>query len=384
MPPKSKLVKIQRIKQNTETSVVINTKHTVVVDIAKYYLLGTLTILLILVFLMIIPFLPSLIIASVIATGAYPLYSKLVKFSKKPNLSAFLLSFSLLVLIITPLSWFIAYITKEAFETYLYLQSEVTKLIGNDFTLIPQMVSDSFLGKYLDKYGDFVTINPSDIIQYATILLQNISEFLIDKTTSFAKQISLIALHSFVLLISTFFFFRDGEKIVSSVKDLIPLPKRYRETVVQKLHDISQGILFGVFGASIAQGILGGIGMAIAGVQNAVFWGTIMAIFSVVPYIGSSVIWIPMVLSLLFTGHYIAAIFFAIWCMFIVGTVDNFVKPLLIGEKANIHPLLTFITIFGGIFVFGVSGVIIAPYILSLLLAFIHIYELEYKKVLDE
>ncbi|KKP39198.1 MAG: hypothetical protein UR28_C0009G0022 [Candidatus Peregrinibacteria bacterium GW2011_GWF2_33_10] len=359
-------------------------QHTVLVDIPKYFILISLTVLLILFFWMMVPFLPSLIIASVITTGFYPLYLKFLKIIKRPTLAAIIFSLLLLIVIITPITWFISYITSESINTYLLLESKVSELINSDFTLIPKILRDSFLGSYIDKYSQYVTINPNELIQYASKLVQNVSQFLIDKTAGLAKQISILALYVFVLLISTFFFFRDGDKIVHGIKDLIPLPRQYRDILVSKLHEISQGVLYGVFGSAIAQGFLGGVGFAVVGIQSAAFWGTVMAFFSIVPYIGSTVIWLPAVLYLFYSGHAIAGIFLLCWSMFLVGTVDNFLKPYLIGGTAHIHPLLSFIAIFGGIFAFGMVGLIIAPYILSLVLTFLHIYKLEYKKILGE
>ena len=359
-------------------------QHTVLVDIPKYFILISLTVLLILFFWMMVPFLPSLIIASVITTGFYPLYLKFLKIIKMPTLAAIIFSLLLLIVIITPITWFISYITSESINTYLLLESKVSELINSDFTLIPKILRDSFLGSYIDKYSQYVTINPNELIQYASKLVQNVSQFLIDKTAGLAKQISILALYVFVLLISTFFFFRDGDKIVHGIKDLIPLPRQYRDILVSKLHEISQGVLYGVFGSAIAQGFLGGVGFAVVGIQSAAFWGTVMAFFSIVPYIGSTVIWLPAVLYLFYSGHAIAGIFLLCWSMFLVGTVDNFLKPYLIGGTAHIHPLLSFIAIFGGIFAFGMVGLIIAPYILSLVLTFLHIYKLEYKKILGE
>ncbi|EKD93591.1 MAG: membrane protein [uncultured bacterium] len=94
-------------------------------------------------------------------------------------------------------------------------------------------------------------------------------------------------------------------------------------------------------------------------------------------------IWVPAAITLFVTQHWIAGLVLTLWGIFVVGTVDNIIKPILIGEKAQIHPLMSFLTILGGIFTMGLPGLIVAPYLLSLALTFLHIYKLEYKSILD-
>src|SRR3989339_111122 len=227
-------------------------------------------------------------------------------------------------------------------------------------------------------------IHAEDFINFLSSSLQSFSQYLVNKTTLFAKQMSVVVSQLFVLLLSVFFFFRDGDRILNEIKILLPIAKEHKDQLFQKLYDMSRGILYGVFGASIIQGFLGGIGFAIVGIENAAFWGTIIALFSIIPYIGSTVIWIPAAIFLLVSGHVFAGTFLILWGALIVGTIDNFIKPFIIGEKAHVHPLLSFISILGGFFTMGISGLVVAPYILSLALSFIHIYKLEYKKVLGK
>ena len=117
--------------------------------------------------------------------------------------------------------------------------------------------------------------------------------------------------------------------------------------------------------------------------EKNIWWGSIAALFSPIPYIGTTVVWIPIVIFLLITKHWIAALFLTIWSMFVVGTVDNFVKPYLIGSSTALHPLAVLLVILGGAFAFGLKGLIFGPFILTLTLAFLHIYRLEFEKELD-
>ena len=354
-------------------------------SITKYFILGVLAILMVTLIWIISPFIPALIIGAVIATGFYPLRQRLAKYLKRRTLTAVVSTLIILLIILLPVSWFVTFITQEAVDTYIYVQSRVTVLLEMDIKLLPEIVQNSFIGKYVKQAEEATKvfpIQPEDVVGFVTSLIQNVSQFLVDQTTTFIKSLSVLAVHLFVFILAVFFFLRDGDRVVEEFRELIPLSKKYRNVLFEKLHDMSQGILYGIFGAAMAQGFLGGVGFALAGVENAAFWGTIMAFFSIVPYIGSTIIWIPATIILFITGHWVAGLFLVLWGVFVIGTVDNFVKPIVIGEKAQIHPLLSFLTILGGIFTMGLPGLIIAPYLLSIALTFLHIYKLEYASVL--
>lgn len=333
------------------------------------------------------PFIPSIVIGVVIATGFYPVHSLVLKKVKNKKTIATLISlFVILAVVMVPVSWFISYITGQAVDMYLFIEPKVETLLTTDFHLIPKIMENN--ATFTKAYNYFQTITANlpikteDVVGFITTLIRNVSQFLMNQSTNIAKELSVLAIHFFVLILSVFFFLRDGDRLVKEIKDVLPMAQEYRTILFDKLKNMSKGILYGIFGAAMFQGFLGGIGFALAGIGDAAFWGTVMAFFAIVPYIGSTIIWIPAVIILLVTGHWVAAIFLALWGTFIVGTVDNLIKPIVIGEKARIHPLLSFITILGGIFTMGLPGLIIAPYLLSLCLTFLHIYKLEYRKVL--
>ncbi len=357
--------------------------HVVLEDIPKYFILGGLIALLIAIIWIISPFLPSIVIGAVIATGFYPIHRRILKVLNNKRTAASIISFMLILgILLAPVTWFVSYITDQAIDIYSYVEIHVGDVF-DDVQLIPEKIENSFVGKYIEQASDFAPIKMEDVVGFATSAVQNVSQFLVAQTTSFAKSLSVLAFHLFVLLLSTFFFLRDGDKVIHEFKELIPVARKYRKILFDKLQAMSRGILYGIFGAAMAQGFLGGIGFALAGIENAAFWGTIMAFFSIVPYVGATLIWIPAALILFITGHWVAGLFLVLWGMFVVGTVDNFIKPIVIGESARIHPLLSFLTILGGIFTMGLPGLIIAPYLLSLALTFLYIYKLEYKQVLE-
>jgi predicted PurR-regulated permease PerM len=127
-----------------------------------------------------------------------------------------------------------------------------------------------------------------------------------------------------------------------------------------------------------------GLGFYLVGVPNAALWGTIMAIFAPVPYIGTAIIWGPVGIYNLINGEVFSGLFVLIWGVAVVATIDNIVKPYLIGRSTAINPLAILLTLLGGILLFGPSGLIYGPFLLTLLFGVLHIYELEYEEVLKD
>ena len=357
--------------------------HVVLEDIPKYFILAGFITLLITIIWIMSPFLPSIVIGAVIATGFYPIHKRILKRVKKRTVASFISFVILLTIVLIPITWFVSYITEQAIDIYSYVEIQVGDVF-EDVQVIPERIENSFIGKYIEQASEFAPIKTEDVIGFATSAIQNVSQFLVNQTTSVAKSLSILVFHLFVLLLCTFFFLRDGDRVIHEFKELIPVAHKYRVILFEKLQAMSRGILYGIFGAAMAQGLLGGIGFALAGIENAAFWGTIMGFFSIVPYVGATLIWIPAAIILFITGHWIAGLFLILWGMFVVGTIDNFIKPIVIGESARIHPLMSFLTILGGVFTMGLPGLIIAPYLLSLALTFLYIYKLEYKQILEE
>jgi predicted PurR-regulated permease PerM len=163
---------------------------------------------------------------------------------------------------------------------------------------------------------------------------------------------------------------------------LSPLPKVYEDELFGKMDSMVKAIVFGVFLTAIAQGLVGGVGFAISGISNPIFWGTAIAVASFIPVVGTGLVWVPAAIILVIFGNYWAALFLAIWGFLVIGTVDNFLRPYLIGGKAKTHPLLTFFVILGGLFTMGLIGIVVGPVVLMFVMSLLHIYEAEYTKVL--
>lgn len=357
--------------------------HVAFKDLQKYFFLGIICLLLFGFLYFISPFFGMLIIASVIAVDVFPLTDWIAKKVKYRSLAAVITLLIVLVLIVTPFTLFTLYITDEANLAYQKLTA-TNEVTFEGLKLIPERLKDTRIGSWVITTWESLPFATEEIIAFTQDNLKNISATIVGQTTNLFKQVSLFLVYLIVFVVMLYTFLLEGKSIALRIKRLLPIPGRHKDALFERLNVLSKGIVYGVFGAAIVQGFLAGVGFAIAGVGNAAFWGTVMALMSPIPYIGTAVIWGPAGIYLILTNHMVAGVFVLAWGAFVVGLADNFVKPYLIGKSAAINPLLILLTLLGGVLAFGLPGLIFGPFLLTLLLGFLHIYEAEYKDVLKD
>ncbi|MBN2087901.1 AI-2E family transporter [Candidatus Peregrinibacteria bacterium] len=358
----------------------------IVHGIQKYFLLGILLLLIIVLITFLSPFIATLLISGVIVTAVYPLHKILNSKVHIPrSLSALISMILVMAIIVVPFILLISFIAGEAQTAYVALSVKINAMIASgEFGSIPQVISKL---PFSDKIESIIAYSPfttSDVLKTVSDLVERLSSFLFGNIDNILSYLSAFIIHAVVFLMAMFYFLRDGKKLVYYLHSLMPLSEKYRGELFKKLHHLSYGIIYGIFGAAILQGLLVGVGFVIVGIGNAAFWGAIAALLSPVPYIGTALVWIPAVGALVIGGHWISAIFLLIWSIVIVGLADNLIKPYVIGKTSALHPLAVLLVLLGGAFAFGLKGLLFGPFILTLTLAFIHIYQLEYKSVLGK
>lgn len=351
-----------------------------------YFLLLVLLISLVLIFYLISPFITVILIGAFLAIAFYPIYKRLNKLFRGMSRLASMVSILLIViLVLAPLSFFVLLLGAEALDTYEVVQEKVNSGVFDQYL---QWGDGGFfydIKENLKPYVESVVdLDDIDIKQTIIDTAKSLSTWLVSQATGLAKNILWVLLSLVVMLFSMYYFFKDGDKLVKKVGQLSPLPFVYEIELFAKIKSMVNAVVFGIFLTAIVQGLLGGIGFTIAGISNPVFWGTVMAFFSIVPVVGTALIWIPAVIILLILGSWGSALFLLLWGILVVGTVDNVIKPYVIVNRAHTYPLLTFLVVIGGIMVMQLKGVIIGPIILVVLMSFLHIYQSEYKKVLKK
>lgn len=186
----------------------------------------------------------------------------------------------------------------------------------------------------------------------------------------------------FLMLYAMFFFLRDGRALLNKLLYYLPLGPEDEERMLSKFVSVTRATIKGDLAIGLIKGVLAGGAFGVAGIKPAVFWGTVMGVLSILPAVGAAFVWIPAVIVLLIGGRTGAAVLLLAWCAGVVETVDNVLRPRLVGKDTQLPALLVMLATLGGIVLFGAAGVIIGPIVAALLLTVWDIYGAAFKDIL--
>ncbi len=209
--------------------------------------------------------------------------------------------------------------------------------------------------------------------------ISEVSAFLFSHVVAFSQALFNVFLSFVVMLLAGFFFLKDGKNFIDYFRDISPLSDKHNNKIFSLIADSVNGVVRGYLIVGVAQGIFMGLGLWIFGVPNAVLWGLAAAIASVVPVIGTAIVSLPAIVYLVVTGHDTAAIGMGIWAVTIVGTMDNFLSPIIVGNRLELPPVAILFGVLGGISLFGPVGIIIGPLVVSLFYALTVMYKEDFK-----
>ena len=319
-----------------------------------YFLLVCIIASAILVYFIINPFLSPLIIAAVFAFLFHPVYERFLKSLKKESISAAVTTLLAIIIILLPVSFIATQIVKESADVYHYLLSNGTNgIVSSVENLVPASQSLNIDFKQYAKQG-------------IEILLQNIG--------SIFSSVTKMILNLFVFLMAFFFLLKDGKKLKDYFIEVSPLSDRDDQKIVDKLKMAVSAIVKGSLMIGLIQGFLTGIGFAVFGVPNAVFWGTVAAISALIPGVGTALVLVPAIAYLFIVGNMFGGVGLLIWGMVAVGFIDNLLSPKLVGKGMKLHPLLVFLSVLGGLAFFGPLGFLLGPLTVGICLALVDIY----------
>ena len=335
-------------------------------------------VLIIVSFLIIKPFLTAVITGMIFSYIFYPLYSRINKKIPSKNISSLIASVLVVLIITIPLFFVLNTVSKEAYTTYLLSRQ---KILSWQF-LTECQPTDKTVCKAVNYFSD--KANQPQVRYYFDTTIKSVTGKVTENISNILFSIPILVLDSFIILFVMFFLFKDGKVFVHKIENMLPLKPNYGKYVIKKLDDMASAVIYGSLIVAIVQGTLGGIGFFIFGLPSPLLWGVIMIFASLLPYIGTSIIWLPASLFLIFSGYVnletgliIKGILLMLYGAFIIGMVDNILKPKLIGDKSGLHPVLVLLSVVGGINFLGFIGIIIGPMILAALITFINIYEEE-------
>jgi len=323
----------------------------------------------------------AIILALLIASVFYPVYSWVKKRFKDREIlaSLFMIIFILLVLII-PVGWFISTLSNEAFEFYNTTRDTVS------LKKIQQILdSNSIWAQRAKKIGKMtgVEFTPEAIETLTASVGKKVGLFLYNQGRAMASNLFSFLVHFFLMMMTIYYLFRDGMRLKDYVTRLLPVPKEQMEKVVGTFQEMGRAIIIGNCLAGVVQGVLGGCGFYIFGLSSPFLWGAVIAFMAFLPVIGASIVFIPAAVILMLHGEVGAGVGFLIYNISYSSIIEYMIKPRVIGQGMQMNSLLVFIGIIGGIKLFGILGIIYGPLIITIFLTLAEIYRLEYKEERD-
>jgi len=319
------------------------------------------------------PFLSSIIWAILLAMVFYPVFQKLRRLLKMTAvLSAIVMTLLVFIVIVLPFSFLMASLASEAIDTY-HRVGEMIKT-GQVQAYFESLKEISLLKWILVKLGQRLDFSQMDPLPLLLKNLNQISTLIFNQTTVLLKGFSTFIAGFFFTLLSLYYLFKDGSQLFERLKEIVPLPSKERDLLIQRFKDMIHATIYGGILIAIIQGLLGGLSFWVLGLPSPIFWGAAMALLSFIPIGGTALIWAPAGVILLIGGSILKGLILLAVGVLVISMVDNLLRPFLISAKTKIHPLLLFFAVLGGIQAFGLIGLVAGPLIATLFLTMVEIY----------
>jgi predicted PurR-regulated permease PerM len=289
----------------------------------------------------------------------------------REGLAALLMTTATLLLVVAPTFYLLTVITTESVSLY-----EIVR----DFVTSPRLqetldrMRASHIGQLVHEVGVRTNLDIPAMLLSAS---QTVSGFLVGQAPAAAANIFRFVVNFFFAAFAMFFFFRDGSRMVAAFRDLIPMEPDDKDAVMARFGETLSAVVLGSVLTAVAQGVLGGIAYWGLGVPFAVLLAGATFFLSLIPY-GGPLVWIGVAVYLALTGDYIRAAIMVGWGTIVIGSVDNLIRPLIIGGRTQIPTLLLFFGILGGLSAYGFIGMFLGPAVIAILVAFARIYREQY------
>lgn len=309
-------------------------------------------------FFIVKPLLITVIVGGLLAYIFYPLQKKLEK-KVNSSFAAGIICLIVLLIIVLPSVYFVKVLIQESYVLFVLVKQ---KLATGIFTNCQNSLCQSIQS---------LTQNPEFSSQVQDVV-KTVTHWIVAQGSQFLVSIPQFLLKSIIMFFSLFYFLKDGKEFLIKVKRYLSIHKKEYLPLLHRLKEITHGITFGYIIVALIQGITGAVGFFIFGISSPIFWGLLMAFLALIPIVGATLVWVPAALLLLINGilqsstsFIVKGILLFVYGILFIGSVETLLKPKLMGTKAKIHPILIFLGIMGGLYLFGIIGVILGPLLLG-------------------
>jgi predicted PurR-regulated permease PerM len=306
------------------------------------------------------PFLNPIFGALVLAIVFYPLHARIDSRVQQPNFAAAISTVLVIVVIAIPAVFFGVTVTRELGEQYEWLRHETAAQGGLNPYLLHLMEAP------LRLIAQYIDLSRFDVRPSLLGWVERASRYLVAIGASAVTNIVSFSLSAAVALFTLFFLFRDGRRIQRRTVAILPLTHQQARKLITSVHETIIASVHGGIAVGLAQGSLTSLAFWVLGLSSPVLWGLVAGMASLIPFVGTGIVWAPGAVVLLLQGHWVKAILLLAWGAAVVAQVDVVVRPYVVSGRAKIHNLLIFFALLGGMRAFGIMGIFIGPVVISI------------------
>ena len=311
------------------------------------------------------PFFSAVLWATVLAIVFAPLYRRILRsIGPHPNMAALATLLIIVTLVILPLSLTATSLVQEATSLYDKIQSGELNL-GTIFQQLRDALP-AWLTNLLDRLG---LTNLGAVQDRLTDALKKGSQVIAAQALSIGQGAADFILGLLVMLYLLFFLLRDGRALSKRIQDALPLPPEQERALFSKFTTVIRATIKGSVFVAALQGALGGVIFWLLGLHAPVLWGVVMGLLALLPAVGAAVIWVPAAIYLLAIGAVWQGVVLLMFGAFVIGLVDNILRPLLVGKDTKLPDYVVLISTLGGLATFGLNGFVLGPVIAAMFIA---------------
>jgi predicted PurR-regulated permease PerM len=318
-------------------------------------------------------FLQPIFWAIALGIVVYPLHARFVsRLRGRASLAAIVSVITVVVVVILPLIGVGAAVTREGAALYDRLSAGELGM-GSLYAQVQESMPR--VSATLERFG----VDPARLESQLSSAAVTASRYIASRALSLGQDTVRVTLFFFLMLYLLFFFLRDGPRLLEGLVRALPFGDERERHLLERFAAVSRATIKGTLVVGIAQGTIGGVAFAILGIGAPVLWGVVMALLSILPAVGPALVWLPAAIWLIASGNIVAGIVLILIGVFVIGLVDNLLRPILVGRDTRMPDYLILLSTLGGLAGFGLAGIIIGPIIAAFFLSIWQMAEQEFK-----
>ncbi len=324
------------------------------------------------------PFVAIIVLASVV-TGVFRPFYKYLSIKLKPSIASLCTCVIIFIVLFTPTVSFVGILTNEAYDLFVRARESVGK--DHIRSLMKQSEFIEIINRRLSAFN--VSITGEQLNREIPQIGKAVGKVLFDQANQIGTNVLKFFVNFFFMLLIIYYLLIDADRLISFIADLSPLPEEQDNILIEKFKEMAGAVLIGNGFCGLIQGIIGGGVFWLFGFTSAFMWGVIMSLLAFLPIIGIGLVFIPASIYLCIQGKFLEGILFLVFYILLSGGVEYLFKPRLVGKRIQMHPLLVFLSLIGGLKIFGVIGIIYGPLIVTFFLTLTEIYHSSYQVIVE-